>query len=247
MAGEWKQIGGECEWKNTQACVGQAGALYAISSGVPYRIYTHDGSWVKVGESSGWAPRFLLGGLAKLYSLEESGTVFEIDPFTGAYVKVSEDGQWGSTLSATTVRDSVITCDQDGSLYRYMPRRRTHEKLPVAGTWRSRLLAATNGGLFTNDNALVTVEESGSMYAVDLATNQYGQVDGDWAGTRTLVGCGHLVYAFTEAGFLYAIDPRAHTWSQVGETSTWKSRIACTVGGRVYTLEESGTFYEVVV
>ncbi len=253
MAGEWKQVGGSGEWANTQACVGLGGKIFAISSGLVYRI-DPSGSWEQLGDSSGWEPRFLLGGLAKLYTLEGSGTVFEIDPFSGLYEKVSNDGQWASTLSATHLRDTIITCDQDGALYRYSPKKRSHERLPVEGTWKSRLLGATNAGLFTNDNAVVTVEQSGSMYAINLASGQYAQIDGDWSGTRVLVGLGASVYAITHSGGIYAIDPVSHRWSQVGTANTWTSRLACATKGTViaskaslYTLEDSGTFYEVTV
>ena len=85
------------------------------------------------------------------------------------------------------------------------------------------------------------------MYGIDVLSGEYGQVDGDWSGTRTLVGVGDHVYAITAAGSIYAIDPRARTWSQVGDSSSWKSRLSCTVSGKLYTLEDSGTFYEVTV
>lgn len=253
MAGEYQQVGGTGEWANAQACVGIGGRIWAISSGLVYCIEP-TGTWQQVGDSSGWEPRFLLGGLAKLYTLEGSGTVFEIDPFTGGYEKVSEDGQWASTLSATSLRDTIITCDQDGTLYRYSPSERKHERLPVEGTWRSRLLGATSAGLFTNDNAVVTVEESGSMYAINLGSGQYGQIEGDWSGTRVLAGVGARVYAITHSGGMYAIDPTSHTYSQVGSASTWTSRLACGTKSsadaskpNLYTIEDSGTIYEVTV
>lgn len=232
------------EWGSAQAWTGHAGRLYAVASGDLYVIEPWSGEYRKLG-GGGWKPRFLGSVLGSLVSVEESGTLFLISPEDGSYAKASKDGEWTTTVSATTVRDVLYTRDQNGSLYAVRPRRGGYDKLPVEGTWRSRLLAGTGDGLFTRDNLLVTLEESGSLYTVDPTSGAYHQLPASWGTTRAMVGLGRRVLTADAGGALYAVDVRAGTYGQIGNLSTWKSRLLTTAQGKLYTLEEAGTIYEI--
>lgn len=216
--GDYRQIGNANDWAGATAFVGLAGNLYAVASGQLYRIHTHDGSYEKLG-GGGWKTRALLANLGTLVALEESGTVYTMSPGDGSYEKVSGDGEWASTRSASSCRDWVITNDNGGALYWYKARHRQYDKLPVQGSWKSRLIGATSDGLFTRDNAILTVEESGSMYGMDLASGEYRQVSGDWSGAKSLVGLGRFVYCGDGGGKFYVVDPRAGTYEELGGSS----------------------------
>jgi hypothetical protein len=243
-SGDYRQVGASGDWASTTALVGHAGNLYAVSGGNVFQLSPWDGQYQKLG-GGGWNPRFLFSSLGRLVSLEASGTVFTLSPQDGSYEKASGDGAWASTAAATAVRDTVLTCGTNGEMWRYRPRFGDYQKLPVQGTWASRLMAATTDGLFTNECTLVTIEQSGSMYAIDLASGAYRQLPGSWPNARAMVGMGGAVYVADASGGLYAIDVATGNSRQIGNSNGWKTRLFAAVNNQLFSLEESGTIFAV--
>jgi hypothetical protein len=243
-SGDYRQVGKTGDWSGAHTLVAMGGKLYTVASGDLYRIYPGDGSYEKLG-GGGWKTRWLATGLAKIVTLEESGTVYVISVEDGSYDKASDDGAWAGTRAATSLRDTVITRDDQGAFWKYKPRFKTYEKLPASGTWKSRLLAATTNGLFTDYNELLAVEESGSLYAIHIGTGAYRELPGSWGSTTAMVAKGGTLYTADKSGALYAVDVETGTYGQLGTESSWKSRALAVTGDRLYTLEESGTLYEI--
>lgn len=242
-SGDYRQVGKAGDWGSTQAMTGLGGKLYLVAGGDLYRLHPGTGDYEKLG-GGGWKTKFLVPVLGKLVSIEEGGTVYALSPRDGSYEQLSGDGEWAGTVAATSVRDTVFTRSESGSLYAYKARFRTYEQLG-SGTWTSRLLAGTTDGLFTADNSVLALEESGSLYAVNAGTGEFRALPGGWGTTRAMVGIGGALHTSDKGGAFYTLDVVTGTYGQLGGESSWKTRLLAAAAGRLYSLEESGTLFEI--
>lgn len=69
--------------------------------------------------------------------------------------------------------------------------------------------------------------------------------DGEWKGTRAIVGVGNRIYASHENGKLFAIDADDGRYRQIGDSARWNTRFLFSISNRLVAIETSGTMWAV--
>lgn len=114
------------------------------------------------------------------------------------------------------------------------------KRIGKAGEWKGTIALATmNVRLYTIDN-------SGALYATDLAAGTWRQLGkAEFGKTRFLFAGDQSLYSIETDGSLYRVSSTTGAWSRVGDAGVWNNTIAGTMlNGRLYTVERSGILYE---
>lgn len=239
--GQYDRIGQEGKWGSAVAMTGLHGKIFA-------RTKEGDIIWVdparetegQLGESGGWSSRFLMNTYNRLFTLEEDGTLFSLSPDDGTYARIGADGQWASTRACDAARGKIYTCDQDGKLYVIDPW--THQSSPFSqGKWASRLLLDAG-------DYLVTLEESGTFYRLDLDDGEYHQIGdkGAWGSVSAATAHNGTLFVASEGGPLQAINIFDGTHEDLGD-ETWSPRFFVFGEHTLFEIDEDGSLYSVAV
>ena len=239
MRGEWRQIGGEGEWKGTNAVVGLNGYIYAShSNGKVFAISPATGQWSQLGSSSGWSTRlmFALGNMVCL--VEHSGTMWALDPNSGGHQQIGKDGEWANIDCGDFSNDTIYCHSKQGTLWAFSGQM-GWQQIGNNANWKSRFIFASEG--------LVTVEEDNSIYRVDMRSGDHQSLGR--MQDRALAGVGLFghVYSCFDDGALWDLEIQTGRWSQVGTANTWQSQALLANGNDIVTLERRGTLFEVYV
>jgi hypothetical protein len=73
----------------------------------------------------------------------------------------------------------------------------------------------------------------------------YRQVggNGEWAGTNAIIGLNGRIFASHSNGKVFNIDPHSGQWTQVGPSTSWKTRLMFALGDWLALVEQSGTMW----
>jgi outer membrane protein assembly factor BamB len=230
----WRRITDE-DWKNATSATMLDGKIYVVADSALYRV-GFDGAYQMVSSAT-WQSRLLAGTGDKLYSVERSGIIYRVDPSHGGWERVT-DG-WNQATAAAGTRDALVLADEGGELSRLHLRHGTHERFGGGG-WSTNLLAVAGGTLF----ALL---RDGSLYAIEPATGLSRRCDGDWQNASAMGGDERGLYVAINDGGIYGVDPATGEWWEVDTGASWQSRHLFVVDRAVYTIEQDGAFYEVLL
>src|SRR5262249_47061444 len=210
----YQQIG-DGDWSRTTAAACHRGRVMAVDNGSLYLVGDQrydDGGYRRLGDAS-WQTRFLASAGERLLSFEDGGSLYAIDR-EGGYEAV--DGNWSNTSAAVGLGDAVYACC-GGTLYKVDPTSGAYDTLS-AESWSSVLLLGLGGRLYS-------VENSGSLYAIDAATGEYRQLDGGWSGTTVGAAAAGALWLLS-SGTWYRVDPATGGYEEVAMDTAWDTRIA---------------------
>ncbi len=90
------------------------------------------------------------------------------------------------------------------------------------------------------------------MISVSISFSQAGswrQIGkaGSWIGTISAIGNGSNIYTVESSGALHNTLASSGTWTQLGKADYVNTKFMVTANSKLYTIEKSGTLYEVNV
>jgi len=153
--GTWTQLEGN--WENTIAAAATGGSVFVIErSGTLYRVSPRDGSYEEL--DSGYANTVCFAAAGDtLIAIDESGSIHRVSAADGSWEQLPETWS-GAVAAAGDARGFYVVTQQ--SMYAVSPTDGSYETLTET-TWNARHLATAGGVLYE-------IEQSGSLYRIDL-------------------------------------------------------------------------------
>jgi hypothetical protein len=244
QAGTWKIIGTAGSWVNTAFVAGAGSSLYTIeNSGALYNTAASVGTWVQIGKPDYGNTAFLFASSSKLYTIEKDGTLYEIVPSTGVWKTIGNAGAWIGTMAGVVMNDALYTIEKSGALYK---------TVLSTGAWTQvgKAEFANTKYLLAGSSKLYTIETSGTIYQIDPSTGAWKQIgaSGAWKGTTHAATIGDKLYTIeTSNGAFYETDLTIGTWKQIGKADYANTKFITAANSKIYTIEKSGTLYEINV
>jgi len=245
QAGTWRAVGTPGAWVNTSFAIGSGTNLYTIeTSGALYSTVASSGIWTQMGKPDYINTSFLFASSSKLYTIEKSGTLYEIIPSTTAtWRALGTPGAWIGTIAGVVLNDVLYTVEKSGALYKTNLSNGTWSQIGKAEFANTRFIIAGSSYLYT-------IETSGTLYQVDPASGAWKQIgaSGSWKGTTHAATIGNKLYTVEAAtGVFYETDLSTGTWKQLGKADYANTKFMAAVNSKIYTIEKSGTLYEINV
>lgn len=238
--GEYHQIGEGGQWGSVTSAAALHSKLYTCDQdGYLYQLDPASGTYSKLSESSGWKS-CVMQTHHRLFTREESGSLFSISPEDGTHIKVGESGQWKGALASEAARGKLYVCDGEGALHVVDPWTHKHRSF-CEGTWAPRWLL--DGGDY-----LVSLEESGTLYRIDLDDGAYEKIgdDGAWEAARAAAAHNGMLYICDQNGALHEVDIYDGDHGRLDE-ATWKSTSLIFGDYLLYSFEENGSLYQIAL
>jgi hypothetical protein len=241
QAGSWKAIGKAGDWAGTIAGVALDGKIYTVeSSGALFVTEPASGAWKQVGKSDFANTRFLFASGGILFSIEKDGSLYAISPGDGLWGRLGKMGDWAGTIAGVAAGNRLFTVDASGALY---------VTDLATGSWKGvgKSDFANTKFLFAGAGRLFSIEKDGSLYAINPADGSWQRVGaaGSWAGTICGIGAGDKLLTVEAGGALYETDTAGGVWKQLGQPAFAATRFMFFCGGMLYTIEKSGSLYQV--
>lgn len=240
--GQYRQIGPKGEWSGLKTAVGLNGRLYTIdSSGSLLYIDTYQESTKKIAANAGWDSKFLLTSYYRLFTIEESGSLFSLDSEDGTFAKCSDDGQWSNTMAATANKGRVYTRDGNGTIYEIDAWRKEAREVGT-GTWTSRWLVDAS-------EELVSLEESGTLYRINIKAGTFTKVgnDDEWKDSKAMAGRSGSLFICSAGGAIYNVNIWNGEYTQIGDSHGWDPAFLVMGDGYLYDFEKDGSLFEIGV
>ncbi len=243
QAGSWKEVGKAGDWAGTIAGVALDGRIYTVeSSGALYVTDPSAGTWKQVGNKDFANTQFLFTAIGKLFSIEKDGSLYAISPADGSWNGVGKAGSWVGTIAGVALNNKIYTVETSGALY---------VTDPATGVWKQvgKNDFANTKFLFAAANKLFSIETDGSLYAISPADGSWKRLGqaGSWAGTICGIGAGARILTVEASGSLYDTDTASGVWKQLGQPAFAATRFMFMCDGSLYTIEKSGSLYQVNV
>ncbi len=70
---------------------------------------------------------------------------------------------------------------------------------------------------------------------------------GDWVGTIAGATINQKIYTTESNGALYVTDPSGGSWKQLGKPEFKNTKFMFAAGAYIYTIETSGTLYQISI
>lgn len=243
QAGSWRTVGKAGEYSSTFRFAGGGDYIYSIEQmGSLYKITASSGSWTKIAanfENS----KFLICSTTKLVSIEKNGNMYDINQTSGEWKQVGKTGDWADAIASAIIGETAYVIDNAGTLY----------KVPLSTGYWSKVGKSEFGGtymLLAGSTKLYSIENSGTLYEIDPETGSWKQIGNSeaYGGTTHATTIGNKLYTIEAAsGILYETDLFTGNWKQIGNADYQATKFLTTANGKLYTIETSGTMYEINV
>ncbi len=240
--GSWKQIGTSGGWANTKKMTMINDMIYSVdNSGTLYETMAATGAWKKLGSAYS-NTSFMFAGNTFLYTIETSGSLYIINRTDGSWKRMGNAGAWIGTIAGTVLNGNLYTAEKNGALYVTdlgSGNWKQIGKTDFAQTWK----------MWAANNKLYSIEKSGTMYEISPVDGSWKQVglSGAWNNTIAGVVLNNLFYSVSQNGALYVTDPATGAWKQLGSNAFGATVFMGAGTSKLYTIESSGTLYEVNV
>ena len=209
---------GDDDWRSASAAAVHGGELYAVRDGRLWIVDLRDGGGRALGDQR-WSSRWLLSagapGLRSLLSIEEDGALWRIDPAPGTRQRLA--GDWRGTTAACAQGDHFWAC-AGGKLYRADPGSGAWQVLASSEPWRSRLLLSVGARIYS-------LEQGGTLFALDTTTGDYRAFQGDWSGCAAGAAANGRLQLLC-AGLWNDVDPLDGRWTELDPGTVWRTRLA---------------------